>query len=66
LARVSRADLAFNAYLEKEKFCRSFHTNYSTIEHLDIDHSGIHVAVVYQLLNQADVLAPFQQVGGAT
>jgi hypothetical protein len=34
------------------------------VEHMGIDHGGGDIRMAHQLLNRADVVAVFQQVGG--
>jgi hypothetical protein len=40
------------------------HAQWSSVQHVGVDHCGAHVLVAQQLLDRADVLAPLQQVGG--
>jgi hypothetical protein len=38
----------------------------TSIEHMGVDHGGLHIFMTQQLLNCADVIAVFQQVGRET
>ena len=38
---------------------------WATVQNLHVDHCGADVFVAHQLLSRADVLAAFQEVGGA-
>jgi len=40
------------------------HRRPATLKHVGIDLRGLDVVVPHQLLHRADVIAPFQQVGG--
>ena len=40
------------------------HASWASVEHMRVDHRGLHVAVAEQLLDRTDVRAPFQQVRG--
>ena len=40
------------------------HASWAAVEHMRIDHRGLHVAVAKQLLDCPDVRAPLQQVRG--
>ncbi len=44
------------------KICRAEHAERAAVEHVGVNHGGLHVQITQQLLNGADVLAPFQQV----
>ena len=40
------------------------HAQWATVQNMRVDHCGIDVFVAHQLLDRADVLAAFQEVGG--
>jgi hypothetical protein len=44
----------------KEKTCRAFNTNHSTIEYVGVDHSGFYIAMAKQLLDRTDIMASLQ------
>ena len=43
---------------------RALHTPASTIEHVGVDHRGLHALVTKELLHRPDVVAVHQQVSG--
>ena len=48
------------ALLGKEKICRAFNTNHSTIEYVGVDHGGFYIAMTKQLLDRTDSVASLQ------
>ncbi len=40
------------------------HAQWATVQNMCVDHCGADVFVAHQLLNRADVLVAFQEVGG--
>jgi hypothetical protein len=42
------------------KIGRAAHPERAAVEHMRVDHGGFHVLVAQQLLNGADVLAPYK------
>jgi hypothetical protein len=63
---VSRNGLGSSASLGKEKICRAFHRNHSTIEYTGIAHGGFRISIGHELFNCAAGLATFQRLGSAT
>ena len=47
-----------------EQIRRARHARWAAIEHVCVDHRGLHVAVAEQLLDRTDVGASLQQVRG--
>uniref|UniRef100_A4XWW2 Uncharacterized protein n=1 Tax=Ectopseudomonas mendocina (strain ymp) TaxID=399739 RepID=A4XWW2_ECTM1 len=45
---------------------RAEHRQAAAVEHMGVDHGGLHVSMAEQLLHSADVLSRLQQVGGKT
>jgi hypothetical protein len=44
----------------KEKICRAFDTNHSTLEFVGVDHGGFYIAMTKQLLDRTDIVASLQ------
>ena len=40
--------------------CRAKNPNRATVEHMRVDHGGLHILVAQQPLNGADVLPPYK------
>jgi hypothetical protein len=47
-----------------EEVCRAGHATRAPIEHMRVDHRGLHITVAEQLLDRTDVGAPLQEVRG--
>lgn len=46
-----------------QKVSRAAHSHRASVEHMGVDHGGVHISVPHQLLDRADVLATLQQMG---
>ena len=66
LGKVSSAVHGITASLGVEKICRACNNNHSITAHVDIEYGDFHIVIDRELLNHADVLAAFQQMGGVT
>jgi hypothetical protein len=53
-------DYSCNSLLGKEKICRAFNTNHSTIEFVGVDHGGFYIAMAKQLLDRTDSVTSLQ------
>ena len=49
---------------DSEQIGRARHASRTTIEHMRIDHRGLHIAVTKKLLDRSDVGTALEQVGG--
>jgi len=49
---------------DSEQIGRARHAGRATIEHMGVDHRGLHIAMTKELLNGSDVGSALQQVGG--
>ena len=48
------------ALAKKEKICRAFNTNHSTILYVNVDHGSFYIAITKQLLDRPDIAASLQ------
>jgi len=51
---------------DSKQISRARHAGRTTLEHMRIDHGGLHIAMTKELLNGSDVRTAFQQLGGAS
>lgn len=49
-----------------KQISRAGDASWTAVDHVSIDHRGLHIAVPKQLLNGADVGSTFQEMGGKT
>ena len=49
---------------DSEQISRARHASGTTIEHMGVDHRGLHIAVTKKLLDRSDVGTALEQVGG--
>jgi hypothetical protein len=51
------------AFTRLQKVDGAVHAQRASVEHMRVDHGCFHILMAHQLLNRADVLAAFKEVG---